>query len=82
MRLGIDFGTTNSAVAVVGGGIDDVLCASGVAADAIDDVFLTGGTSQLPFVQQVFFDRFGRGRTRTGDSLTSVCEGLALRAVS
>ncbi|MEQ1568589.1 MAG: Hsp70 family protein [Myxococcota bacterium] len=44
----------------------------------IDDVFLTGGTSQLPFVRDLFVERFGADRIRGADAFTSVCEGLAL----
>ena len=61
-----------------GRGIDQVLDAAGLSERDIDDVFLTGGTSQLPFVRGLFERRFGERKVREGDSLTSVCEGLAL----
>ncbi len=51
---------------------------AGLQAADIDDVFLTGGTSQLPFVRDLFTARFGVDKLRGGDSFTSVCEGLAL----
>lgn len=63
-----------------GQGIDQVLDAAGLTEQGIDDVFLTGGTSQLPFVRGLFARRFGEAKLRDGDSLTSVCEGLALGA--
>ncbi len=42
----------------------------------IDSVFLTGGSSQIPAVQQLFARRFGAERIRTADAFTSVVEGL------
>jgi hypothetical chaperone protein len=60
------------------GAVDDALREAGLEARAIDEVFLTGGTSQLPFVQHPFAERFGVDRLRSGDAFTSVCEGLAL----
>lgn len=58
--------------------LTEVLERAGLGEEAIDDVFLTGGTSHLPFVQAVFRERFGAGRMRSGRAMTSVCEGLAL----
>ncbi len=42
----------------------------------IDSVFLTGGSSQIPAVQQLFARKFGADRLRTADAFTSVVEGL------
>ncbi|MBL8951999.1 MAG: Hsp70 family protein [Myxococcaceae bacterium] len=42
----------------------------------IDSVFLTGGSSQIPAVQQLFSKKFGAERIRTADAFTSVAEGL------
>lgn len=42
----------------------------------IDSVFLTGGSSQIPSVQQLFARKFGESRLRTADAFTSVVEGL------
>lgn len=58
--------------------LDEVFARAGLAEEAVDDVFLTGGTSHLPFVRGVFRERFGEGRMRSGRAMTSVCEGLAL----
>lgn len=60
------------------GAIDEALGLAGLDDDGIDDVFLTGGTAQLPFLRDRFADRFGRDRLRSADAFTSVCEGLAL----
>ena len=46
----------------------------------IDAVFLTGGSSQIPAVRQLFRDRFGDERLRTADAFTSVAEGLGRSA--
>lgn len=62
------------------GAIDEVLDRAGLGTEGIDDVFLTGGTSQLPFVRGLFAERFGADKLQSADSFTSVCEGLALTA--
>jgi len=61
-----------------GDAIGQVLAGAGLDEQGIDDVFLTGGTAQLPFVRGVFQDRFGADKLRSADAFTSVCEGLAL----
>jgi hypothetical chaperone protein len=50
----------------------------GCADDEIDSVFLTGGTSLVPSVRQIFADRFGEHKLHAGDELISVAKGLAL----
>lgn len=47
-------------------------------ASAIDRVFLTGGTSFVPAVRDLFDRRFGHERVDTGNEFVSVAEGLAL----
>jgi hypothetical chaperone protein len=60
------------------GALDLVLArGQGVEPDA---VFLTGGTSKIPSVRQVFIDRFGSDRLREGDAFTSVAAGLGAAA--
>jgi hypothetical chaperone protein len=49
-------------------------------ADAIQSVFLTGGSSQIPAVRRLFATRFGEQRLRTADAFTSVAEGLGRSA--
>jgi hypothetical chaperone protein len=56
------------------------MASSGLGADDIDRVFLTGGSSFVPAVRQIFIDRFGTGKVAGGGELTSVATGLALRA--
>ncbi len=62
--------------------IDGLLETSGVAAAQVDRVFLTGGTSFVPAVRDIFEVRFGREKIRAGNEFTSVARGLALKAAS
>jgi hypothetical chaperone protein len=50
----------------------------GCADDDIDSVFLTGGTSLVPSVRNIFANRFGAHKLHAGDELISVAKGLAL----
>jgi hypothetical chaperone protein len=61
--------------------VDGLLAATGVAARAVDRVFLTGGTSFVPAVRRIFTGRFGADRVRSGDEFISVARGLALRGL-
>ncbi len=61
--------------------VDELMGSSGIAASAVDRVFLTGGTSFVPAVRRIFSRRFGDSRVRTGGEFTSVARGLALRAL-
>ena len=60
----------------------DVLERAQVAPAAIDSVFLTGGSSQLPSVRRLFATTFGEARLRTADAFTSVAEGLGRSAAT
>ena len=62
------------------GCVDRLMAASGLAGSDIDRVFLTGGSSFVPAVRQIFVDRFGEPKVTGGEELTSVATGLALRA--
>ena len=64
----------------ISGCVDRLMAASGLAFEEIDRVFLTGGSSFVPAVRQIFFDRFGAQKVTGGEELTSVATGLALRA--
>ncbi len=61
--------------------IDELLVRTGVGAEQVDRVFLTGGTSFVPAVRRVFEARFTPGRVIVGDAFTSVARGLALHAL-
>ena len=47
----------------------------------IGSVFLTGGSSFVPYVRRYFAKTFGSGKLRGGEELTTVAKGLALRAL-
>jgi hypothetical chaperone protein len=67
-------------IARMAAAVDRALANAGLAADAIDRVFLTGGTSLVPAVRRIFTDRFGPARIASGGELTSIAHGLALIA--
>ncbi len=58
--------------------IDAALAQAGVAHDAVDRVFLTGGTAFVPAVRRLFAERFGPAKIAGGGEFVSVAEGLAL----
>lgn len=60
--------------------LDEALSKAGIAATGIDAVFLTGGTSHVPAVRNLFSQRFGDKRLHFGDAFRSVASGLALLA--
>ena len=66
------------AIEASGAAVDRALAEAGLREDAIDRVFLTGGTSLVPAVRRLFTDRFGQGRVDGGGEFVSVAEGLAL----
>lgn len=61
--------------------VDNLLAATGVGPGAIDRVFLTGGSSFVPAVREIFSRTFGRDKLAGGNELTSVATGLALRGL-
>lgn len=60
--------------------LDLALDRAGMAAGAVDRVFLTGGSSLIPAIREMFDRRFGAERIATGGELTSIAPGLALIA--
>jgi hypothetical chaperone protein len=67
-------------LASIEGCIDSLFQTTGVQFSDVDRVFLTGGTSFVPSVRQIFVRRFGENRVRTGNEFTSVARGLAMHA--
>ena len=65
---------------LMAGCVDRLLGTTGVAARDIDHVFLTGGSSFVPAVRNIFVERFGIEKITGGEELTSVATGLSLRA--
>src|SRR5262245_42500418 len=64
------------------GCVERLLKVTGIAPQNIDRVFLTGGSSLVPAVRQIFEESFGSDRISGGSEFTSVAKGLALRALS
>ncbi|MEW5688457.1 MAG: Hsp70 family protein [Pseudomonadota bacterium] len=60
--------------------VDAALSDAGLGSGDIDRVFLTGGSSLVPAVREVFHRRFARDRIETGAELESIASGLALMA--
>jgi hypothetical chaperone protein len=58
--------------------VDSVLAQAACSAQAVDHVFLTGGTSFVPAVRTLFTSRFGAEKVSAGGEFVSVAEGLAL----
>ncbi|WP_174296956.1 Hsp70 family protein [Sphingomonas bacterium] len=67
-------------VARIAATVDGALADAGVGQEAIDRVFLTGGTSLVPAVRSVFTQRFGADAIVSGGELTSIAHGLAMIA--
>ena len=47
----------------------------------VGSVFLTGGSSFVPYVRRFFARTFGAHKLKGGEELTTVAKGLALRAL-
>jgi hypothetical chaperone protein len=60
------------------GALDEVLATTATTADGVDKVFLTGGTSFVPAVRDIFARRFDKDRIESGGELLSIAHGLAL----
>ena len=65
---------------LMAGCVDGLLNSTGVSAGDIDHVFLTGGSSFVPAVRNIFVERFGPEKITGGKELTSVATGLSLCA--
>ncbi|MEI8254354.1 MAG: Hsp70 family protein [Deltaproteobacteria bacterium] len=74
-------GWIDDELAAITASVERLLASAGIAAQDVDRVFLTGGTSFVPSVRKIFAIRFGAGRISAGNELTSVAAGLALRAM-
>jgi hypothetical chaperone protein len=65
-------------LAAIAASADEVLARAGLKPADIDKVFLTGGSSFVPAVRQLFADRFGQAKLESGGELVSIATGLAL----
>jgi hypothetical chaperone protein len=57
--------------------LDQFLKEKGIAKESIDVVFMTGGTSLIKPLNQIFKDKFGEDKLKSGDNFNSVAMGLA-----
>ena len=60
------------------GAVDQALADANLTAAGIDRVFLTGGSSLVPAVRDIFYRRFSSDVIETGAELESIASGLAL----
>ncbi|MEK9971512.1 MAG: Hsp70 family protein, partial [Ferrovibrio sp.] len=65
-------------LAQIDAALDRVFAVSGLKPGAVDQVFMTGGSSFVPALRAQFDARFGAQRLATGDQLQSIASGLAL----
>jgi molecular chaperone DnaK (HSP70) len=76
----VDILTARGLHAAIDSLCDEVLrdaAAAGVAADAIDDVLMVGGSTLLPGIHARFAERFGRGRVRAWQPFEAVAYGAS-----
>jgi hypothetical chaperone protein len=57
--------------------VDKAMANAGSDMHDIDRVFLTGGSSLIPAIRDIFILRFGSDRIASGGELTSISDGLA-----
>ncbi|MEJ5962024.1 Hsp70 family protein [Pedobacter immunditicola] len=62
----------------IGNYLEEFMLENNIRATAIDSLFLTGGTSLVRAVQQLFERKFPHLIAKSGDNFTSVAKGLAL----
>ncbi len=60
------------------GAVDEALTRAGLTEAGVDRVFLTGGSSFVPAVRNIFARRFGVEKLESGAELVSIATGLAL----
>jgi len=58
--------------------VDRAMSDAGINAGGIDRVFLTGGSSLVPAVRDIFYRRFDASKIESGSELESIASGLAL----
>ncbi|MDP3746708.1 MAG: Hsp70 family protein [Phenylobacterium sp.] len=65
-------------LALIETAVDEALADAGITAQGVDRVFLTGGSSLVPAVRDIFHRRFPAEKIETGSELESIASGLAL----
>ena len=61
--------------------VERLLSKCNVKSNDVDAIFMTGGSSFVPAVRQIFASQFANAPIRAGQEFTSVAEGLALHAL-
>ena len=67
-------------IAAIAATVDLALERAVMPPSGVDAVFMTGGSSYVPAVRNLFAARFGRDKLHYGDAFNSVASGLALIA--
>lgn len=65
-------------LAAIEGTVDQAIDQAGLRPEQIDRIFLTGGTSFVPAVRNIFHRRFDPAKIETGGEFESIASGLAL----
>ncbi|CCK82220.1 Hsp70 family protein [Desulfobacula toluolica] len=65
-------------VSAVNACIDSTLKEANLSSSDIDVVFLTGGSSYIPMIRELFEKKVGKDKIRSADAFTSVAYGLGL----
>ncbi len=65
-------------LAAIEGAVAEALDRAGLSESGVDRVFLTGGSSFVPAVREIFLRRFGADKIETGGEFESIASGLAL----
>ena len=68
-------------LSVISNCVDRLLAKCDMPAHDVDAIFITGGSSFVPAVRQIFESKFAAAPIRAGQEFTSVAEGLALYAL-
>lgn len=67
-------------LALIETAVDAALADADLTADGVDRIFLTGGSSLVPAVRNIFHRKFDPSRIETGAELESIAAGLSLMA--
>ncbi|PHY20226.1 Hsp70 family protein [Caulobacter sp. BP25] len=65
-------------LAAIEGAVAEALERAGLSENGVDRVFLTGGSSFVPAVRDIFLRRFGASKIESGGEFESIASGLAL----
>jgi hypothetical chaperone protein len=75
----LDFSDTiiESSLDKIGNYLEEFLKENGIKTSEVDEVFMTGGTSQVRPLRTIFETKFGKEKLQSGDNFNSVAIGLA-----